>query len=417
GPVSLSAQKATAELTAAMHAQIPEETIAQNLNILNADAGSTEDATIAANLNSNDATIAADFAGSNDDMTIAADFNPEASANNDMTIAADLNPANEQDTLATQTNGPDPFADAHDNIPTARMDGNTDENEVETSRTPNNFVDTLLAGNEGANAGKPATNVTIAENPAQKQSITGDIHNGMNCPWVNLMPSNPGEPMSFMLFAKNDILMGKLRDAPIDLCLRNYPVPIHKAACQRISRQHVRITYDLNGKCANMMDVGSGNGTLYQGMALPPNKPQALNQDQTAHVIVADAVELNIDCIPCSGIPAYLLDGAPESTKNSLYGMDTHNIFDAITISRPSNRPELAYAMVLRQVSIGDSQCNIKVSGADAQSSFEFTLYNGHWIWRPKADNASWQPLTNGSTFQIANRHLIARPGSYQDFH
>ena len=57
GPISPSAEKASADLVAAMRAQIPEETIAQNLNILNAGATNSNDVTIAANLNSNDALL------------------------------------------------------------------------------------------------------------------------------------------------------------------------------------------------------------------------------------------------------------------------------------------------------------------------------------------------------------------------
>ncbi len=412
GPASPSAQKASSDLIAAMRAQIPEETIAQNLNILNTGNANSEDATIAtANFGGgDDATIAQDLSGMNDDMTIAQDFGAAAGADAEATIAADWN-------AETQTGG------------TSRIDrdaatiagGTSIDAEAETVRqsasnvTPNDFVDTLLAG--ASPDGRPATDVTLAEKPANDQKLDGDLQSGMNCPWVNLMPSNPGEPMSFMLYAKNDLLMGKLRDAPIDICLRNYPVPIHKAACQRISRQHVRVTYDPQSKTVSTMDVGSGNGTLFEGMALPPNKPQSIPLGGKGHLLIADAVELEVEAKACTSIPTYLLQGTDPSSKANLFGIDTHNAADCVVLSRPSNRPELTYAMVLRQCSVGGSQSNIQINGVGDDTLYVFALYNGYWIWRTGADEQTWYPLQPETKFDIANRQLIARPGAYQDFH
>ncbi len=107
GPASPSAEKASSDLIAAMMAQIPEETIAQNLNILNENNSSDNDATIAANFSgSDDATIATDLnSGANDDLTIAADLSNSADVDVDETLAANWN----ADTLAA---GTDAFAAA-----------------------------------------------------------------------------------------------------------------------------------------------------------------------------------------------------------------------------------------------------------------------------------------------------------------
>ena len=397
GPISPSAEKASSDLIAAMRAQIPEETIAQNLNILNTNSDANA-ATMAANLSGgDDPTIATDFTHQAEDVTMAADLSSQA--NEDVTIAADLNPTVDA-TIAADWNE-DTLA--------------ADDDTKSAATTPNNFVDTLMA--TVSPDGRPATDVTLAEKPAKTQTLDGDINTALNCPWINLMPSNPGEPMSFMLYAKADLLMGKLRDAPIDLCLRNYPVPIHKAACQRISRQHLKLSYDLQSKSLSLTDVGSGNGTLFEGMALSPNKPQSIQAGNSGHVLVADAVELEVSAHPCTSMPVYLFSDGTSSDKQHSFGIDTHHALDCITISRPSNRPEQSYAMVLRSVSIGGDQANIKISGLGDQILYEFALFNGRWIWRAGAsDQDTWHPLKDGDSFQIANRHLIAHPGSYQDF-
>lgn len=405
GPVSHSAQKASADLIAAMRAQIPEETIAKNLNILNT-SGDADAATIATAHfgGGDDATIATDLSGgTNEDMTIAADLsggNAGGDADVDATIAANWG---SDEPAASPGNGTD-------------VDGAAVT--VRTDRTPavaNDFVDTLLAGSSPD--GRPATDVTLAEKPATSQRLAGDLYSALNCPWVNLMSSNPGEPMAFMLFAKHDLLMGKLRDAPVDICLRNYPVPIHKAACQRISRQHLRVTYDLHAKTVSTTDIGSGNGTLFEGMAMSPNKPQDIPVGGRGHLLIADAVELQVEAHACSSMPVYVLEGADPSSKTSPFGIDTHHTVDCVSLSRPSNRPELGYAMVLRQVSIGGSQAHLKINGIGEAPQFFFALYNGYWIWRNASDEQTWYPLTQDTSFTIANRQLLARPGAYPDFH
>ena len=415
GPISPSAEKASADLVAAMRAQIPEETIAQNLNILNAGAANSDDATIAANLNSNDATIAVDLSAQ-DDATIAADFGGDTQA----TMAANLNPAQQaDDTLAANWNDDtlaagNAFEAADQAAPQVSDTISTQLQQQTTQKTPNNFVDTLMATVNPD--GKPATDVTIAEQPATRQQLNGDLNAAMSCPWVNLTPSNPGEPMAYMFYAKHDILMGKLRDAPIDICLRNYPVMIHKAACQRISRQHLRCIYDIHNKTLSTVDIGSGNGTLFEGMALSPNKPQNILAGNKAQLLVADAVELEIEAHPCSSMPVYVFEDGLSSSKQNAFGIDTHHSLDCATISRPSNRPELAYAMVLRKVSIGGNSAHIKVNGIGDEILYTFALFNGRWIWAQGGTPDVWMPLQDGDTFQIANRHLIARAGSYQDF-
>ena len=427
GPISPSAEKASSDLIAAMRAQIPEETIAQNLNILNAGAANSDDATIATNLNSDDATIAANL--NSDDATIAADF----SGNNDATIAADLggdtqatmaanlNPAQQaEETLAANWNDDtlaagDAFAAADQAGPAINDTLSTQlQQQQTTQKTPNNFVDTLMASVNPD--GKPATDVTIAEQPATKQTLHGDLNAALSTPWVNLMPSNPGEPLAFMLYAKHDILMGKLRDAPIDICLRNYPVMIHKAACQRISRQHLRCIYDIHNKALSVVDIGSGNGTLFEGMALSPNKPQNILAGNKGQLLVADAVEIEVEAHPCSSMPIYLFDDGTSSSKQNAFGIDTHHSLDCATIARPSNRPELSYAMVLRKVSIGGNKANIRINGIGDDILYTFALFNGRWIWSEGSNPDAWHPLKDGDAFQIANRHLIARAGGYQDF-
>ena len=69
--------------------------------------------------------------------------------------------------------------------------------------------------------------------------IEGDPTTALTAPWLTLSPTDAAsgnDHALVFLFGQTYVRMGKLREAPVDLCLRNYPVSIHKDACQRLSR-------------------------------------------------------------------------------------------------------------------------------------------------------------------------------------
>ena len=75
---------------------------------------------------------------------------------------------------------------------------------------------------------------------------------------ANIDPTmNATDPAGVLLFARPKLTMGKLREAPVDLCLRYYPVATFKDALQRISRNHLCLRYDaVENRCV-VDDQGS----------------------------------------------------------------------------------------------------------------------------------------------------------------
>jgi hypothetical protein len=91
-------------------------------------------------------------------------------------------------------------------------------------------------------------------------------------------------------------------------------------------------------------------------------------------------------------------------------------LFDAVTITRPANRPEMAYAMVLRRLSIGGPGSDLMLHGATSTASCEIALFNSRWIFRLPQAGSPWQPLSSGALVQCGGLRLTARAGSYEDF-
>jgi hypothetical protein len=234
--------------------------------------------------------------------------------------------------------------------------------------------------------------------------------------WISLLPNVAGDPAAILLFARPKLCLGRLREPPTDLCLRNYPVSQHKEACQRASRQHLNLLYDHIENRILLEDLNSPNGTMLDGITIKPGQTVKLELDADNILVVANVMSLWLHCHPRQAERQLELTGAPPSDATSACGIDIKHGFDSLIITRPENRPEMAYAMVLRQLTIGGPGSQLLCAGARTKSACQIGLYAGHWIWRPVAPDAAWKPLTSGVELDCGGKKLVAQAGVYQHF-
>lgn len=248
--------------------------------------------------------------------------------------------------------------------------------------------------------------------PAPGEHLEGGLDNALVSPWVTL--AGAGE-RALLLFAKSRLLVGKLREPPVDLCLRNYPTTTFKDDCLKVSRQHLTLHYDVVRAAVVIEDVGSGNGTTLDGAVVAPKVAKTLDHGQAHEVVIGAAVVLGMRAHPRQGARQLELTGAPPSNGSAACGLDTDHLFDAVTLTRPRNRPELAYALVLRRLTLGVDAMLVP-HGASGGGSFTVALFSGRWIWRANEPGAPWRALTLGTTLTIGGLAYSARPGVYDDF-
>ncbi len=390
---------ATAGLLEASRAHIPDATIAANLNLLN-------DATL-------QATMAVDLSGNAMAETMVTDL----SVGEPPQPSSDVLPDN-------NSNAPHAFPDtgyfggdqAEDNIDTlvGAPPGLSSPNNEATlfGGAPKEFVETLLS------SVKSETDITLAMSGVGTQHCSGDISEAMTADWLTFAPHDANDKTMIQIFAKPCINIGKLREEPVDVCLRNYPVAIHKQACMRISRNHMRLYYDDSLKALVAMDHKSANGTLMDGIVMQAMNPQHCIPNQEYKLTLADVITLNIRSLQRTSMPTYTIEGIGDSERGTACGLDNDIPLDCAILSRPENRPELTYIMLFRRISIGGSHSDFHVPGCPDSTSTEISRFNGQWIWRdPNITNQNWLPLTEGTELTFGNHILTARPGVYPDFH
>jgi serine/threonine protein kinase len=263
--------------------------------------------------------------------------------------------------------------------------------------------------------GKPAAP------PAAPQAfpLVGDLSTALAVPWIVLMPAggNPtGDQPVVFLYGQQSVRLGKLREAPVDLCLRNYPVAIHKDACQRISRSHCAVRYDALGNQCLIEDLQAPNGTRLDGIPVAAGSTAALAPGVDNILELAGVVVLWLRCLARSGPQLPAVPGfAPGAV-----GLDTACGFDALTLTRPENRPEMAYAVVLRRLTIGGPGAELPLAGARTRTACEVGIVGGRWVWRVAAaagtPAVAWRPLTEGTDLECGGRLLRAVPGRHELF-
>ncbi len=368
------------------------------------------------------ATIAEPGRGSAsaDQATMAADLNAGA---DQATMAADLNLGAEQATMVANLNLQDPQAERA-GLATITVDLN-----------PMATMTAVLLAQEPqaptpAPAKDPGTSATVLDKGLGTVArllygqpsatvpafpLEGDLATALNTPWIALSggPSAPPDHPLVFLFAQHAVRMGKLREAPVDLCLRNYPVPVHKDACQRISRSHCALRYDAVGRHCLLEDLNAPNGTRLDGIPVAAGSSVTLATGVDNIVDLAGVVVLWLRCLPRTGpvVPAR------EGFAPGPVGLDTDCAFDAVAMTRPENRSEMAYAQVLRRISVGGPGSDLTVGGTRTRAAAELALLGGRWIWRQAPvvgqPEGPWRPLTEGTELDCGGRQVRAAPGAH----
>lgn len=291
--------------------------------------------------------------------------------------------------------------------------GKGDSSVILGQKTPTGFPSTPFRASPAEDPRELGT-VVAPQTPVPGEAFNGDIATAMTGPWVNLVGDDPNRVV--MLYAKGRLDMGKLREPPIDICLRNYPLTDQREACLRVSRHHLDLIFDPARSALLLVDAGSGNGTTVEGAPLAANQPLTLASDRDFNVVAARAVQMRFRCIPRKSGRLTQLTGGPAAIGGAACGLETEHLFDAVTITRPANRPEMAYAMVLRRLSIGGPGSDLMLHGATSTASCEIALFNSRWIFRLPQAGSPWQPLSSGALVQCGGLRLTARAGSYEDF-
>lgn len=253
--------------------------------------------------------------------------------------------------------------------------------------------------------------------PKLPERVDGDLDLAITGDWLSLLPTETTDPSGVVLFARPKLIMGKLREPPVDLCLRYYPVATHKDNLQRISRNHLVLRYDaIENRCV-VDDQGSPNGTMLDGVSVKPGQSVPLENDTDNVLVVANIVVLRLRPVPRRSDPQPALDGVPPASGSALCGIEHGHGFDAVVITRPENRPEMAYVQVLRQVTIGGPGAQVALAGARTRAASQVACYDGKWMWRPAGDPTTpWKALTPGTKLDCGGKVLVAQKGEYTHF-
>jgi len=354
---------------------------------------------------------------------------PESGFKPDMaTVATNLNSNSNDVTMATDLSGGPSAAkaasidEAHTivaNFLAEQPDGKTAWNESPSGDSkPEHTAVTLVKQPPGSGPERSAesTAATMAAVSIPGTGLRGDFATAIASDWVTLAAATPGDPTQIMLWGRTKLMLGKLREPPVDACMRNYPVMQHKDNCQRVSRQHISLQYDAITATCTAQDLGAANGTMIDGIAMKPQGITTLEVDRDNIVVLSGVVALWAHLKKRMSPVVRELDGAPPSTGQVGVGMDTPHHFDAIVLTRPENRPELAYAMVLRRLTIGGPGSELAMAGARSHAAIEVGLYGGRWLWRKAGAVEPWHPLAVGTEVDVGGRKLIAKVGDYSHF-
>jgi serine/threonine protein kinase len=356
-------------------------------------------------------TVATDLRGNADQATIVSDLRGPQNHSNDATITADL-----LDAAPTQ-----PVSSGDIMTIAANLLALDDPSAVPASMMATQPMN-LSGGPEGVRTQTLATAVMGGgplrfTAPKLPERVDGGVELALTGDWISLLPTEAGDPSGVVLFARPKLTMGKLREPPVDLCLRYYPVANHKDNLQRVSRNHLCLRYDaVENRCV-VDDQGSPNGTMLDGVSVKPGQSVPLENDAENVLVVANIVVLRLRPVPRRGDPQPALDGAPPASGTSLCGIEHGHGFDAVVISRPENRQEMAYTQVLRQVTIGGPGAQIALAGARTKAACQVATYDGKWLWRPAGDpTVAWKALAPGTKLDCGGKVLVAQKGDYTHF-
>jgi hypothetical protein len=156
---------------------------------------------------------------------------------------------------------------------------------------------------------------------------------------------------------------------------------------------------------------------MLDGVSVKPGQSVPLENDAENVLVVANIVVLRLRPVPRRSDPQPALDGAPPATGGSSCGIEHPHGFDAVVITRPENRPEMAYVQVLRQVTIGGPGAQVALAGARTKAACQLAHYDGRWLWRPAGDATTpWKAIAPGTKLDCGGKTLVAQKGEYTHF-
>ncbi len=246
--------------------------------------------------------------------------------------------------------------------------------------------------------------------------VEGDFTTALDHAFIVLAPATAGDGAQIVLYAQSSIILGKLREAPVDLVVRNYPVDEHIEAISRVSRQHLVLRYRPVEGVIEAEDQGAANGTLLDGIQLTKGNPAALEIGRDNIVVLGGVAVLWIKPLKRVSPVVRDLPNAPPTSGQPDLGLDAPCALDAVVLARPDNRSEMAYAMVLRRLTFGGPGSELVCGGARTHAAIEVARYGGRWLWRVAGQVQSWRPLAAGTEVDVAGRRLIARVGEFTHF-
>ncbi|NRA37857.1 MAG: FHA domain-containing protein [Planctomycetes bacterium] len=256
-------------------------------------------------------------------------------------------------------------------------------------------------------------------NISGQQSIhgfSGTINDGATADWLCLQEdSGPGQ---IMLYARMQLIAGKMNEQPVDLCLRNYPVHDHRTDCAKISRRHMAFAFQERHGTASVLDFGSANGTTLNENAINPDQSISLQAELTYRLRLSGILSLSVCAKQRRDEAVTSLPGCemPADNNNLLsnFGLATRHVLDSICISRSQNANERSVAMVLRRISIGGQDADIQITDSQNGEDIEVAIFAGHWIWRNSGQN--WQALKIGQKIRCGGKSYTLYSGHYAQF-
>ncbi|MCK6488223.1 MAG: protein kinase [Planctomycetes bacterium] len=219
----------------------------------------------------------------------------------------------------------------------------------------------------------------------ERSRFEGDWSAAPDCPRLALR--GPHDCL-LVLLAQPEAVLGKQATAPVDLPLRDYPAEACAASCARVSRQHLRL--GLRDGRVEVADLGSSNGTLVDGRMLEAQEAVTLDPDREHAVQIPDSVILRVRVLPKRTRSLAVISGLPPRQAGPEPGLAGPAPIDAVRITRPLNRPGLAYALVLRRILVGGPAADLAMPGWEGPP-LELGIWNGRWIGRLGA--GVWQPV------------------------
>ena len=208
-----------------------------------------------------------------------------------------------------------------------------------------------------------------------------------------------GQEQEIHLYSQPSLTLGKLAKPPVDLTTLLYPIDSNTVACNRISRSHCILQSNHRG--FSVTDLNTSNGTVLDGIPLPPNISTPITNG--AQLVLAQVLELSLALVARRNLPQPPSD-LPQAT------------YEALIITRCTNRPTLSYALVCRSVLIGGIGSDVVVPGFPAGCGLLVAWTPNGWHQRLHMEghpSGAWNPLAIGLVIGQGNQRIAVRMGDY----